>query len=115
MILKKLTILNYRNISDAQLDFSPKINCLIGQNGEGKTNVLDAIFFLSFTKSTASSLDSANVKHGEEMMMVQGLYDMNEAEEEINIGMKLHQKKTVKRNKKAYKKLSTFQRHQFLQ
>lgn len=106
MILKKLTILNYRNIADAQLEFSPKINCLIGQNGEGKTNVLDAIFFLSFTKSTASSLDSANVKHGEEMMMVQGLYDMNNVEEEISIGMKMHQKKTVKRNKKAYKKLS---------
>ena len=66
MILKRLTILNYRNIADAQLEFSPKINCLIGQNGEGKTNVLDAIFFLSFTKSTASSVDSANVKHGEE-------------------------------------------------
>ena len=106
MILKKLTILNYRNIADAQLEFSPKITCLIGQNGEGKTNVLDAIFFLSFTKSTASSLDSANVKHGEEMMMVQGLYDMNDVEEEISIGMKMHQKKTVKRNKKAYKKLS---------
>ncbi len=106
MILKKLTILNYRNISDAQLEFSPKINCLIGQNGEGKTNVLDAIFFLSFTKSTASSIDSANVRHGEEIMMVQGLYDLNETEEEISIGMKLHQKKTVKRNKKAYKKLS---------
>lgn len=106
MILKKLTILNYRNISEAQLDFSPKINCLIGQNGEGKTNVIDAIFFLSFTKSTASSIDSSNVKHGEEIMMVQGLYDLNDAEEEISIGMKIHQKKTVKRNKKAYKKLS---------
>ncbi|MCR5313097.1 MAG: DNA replication and repair protein RecF [Bacteroidaceae bacterium] len=106
MILKKLSILNYRNISSAELEFSPKINCLIGQNGEGKTNVLDSIFFLSFTKSTASSVDSTNVKHGEEIMMVQGIYELNDAEEEISIGMKLHQKKTVKRNKKAYKKLS---------
>jgi DNA replication and repair protein RecF len=106
MILKKLSILNYRNIASAELSFSPKINCLIGQNGEGKTNVLDSIFFLSFTKSTASSVDSANIKHGEEIMMVQGVYDLNDTDEEICIGMKLHQKKTVKRNKKAYKKLS---------
>ncbi|MBO4216277.1 MAG: DNA replication/repair protein RecF [Bacteroidaceae bacterium] len=106
MILKKLTILNYRNIATAELDFSPKINCLVGHNGEGKTNVLDAIYFLSLTKSMANSIDSMNVRHGEEMMMVQGIYDLNGTEEEISIGMKLHQKKHVKRNKKEYKRLT---------
>ena len=106
MILKRLTILNYRNIASAELDFSPKINCLVGHNGEGKTNVLDAIFFLSLTKSMANSIDSMNVRHGEEMMMVQGIYDLNGTEEEISIGMKLHQKKHVKRNKKEYKRLT---------
>ena len=106
MILKRLTILNYRNIATAELDFSPKINCLVGHNGEGKTNVLDAIYFLSLTKSMANSIDSMNVRHGEEMMMVQGIYDLNGTEEEISIGMKLHQKKHVKRNKKEYKRLT---------
>ena len=100
MILKRLTILNYRNIATAELCFSPKINCFIGHNGEGKTNFLDAIHFLSLTKSTANSVDSMNVRHGEELMMIQGFYDLNGVDEEISIGMKLHQKKHVKRNKK---------------
>ena len=84
MILKRLTILNYRNIATAELDFSPKINCFVGHNGEGKTNILDAIHFLSLTKSTASSIDSQNIRHGEEMMMVQGVYDLNGVEEEVS-------------------------------
>lgn len=106
MILNKLTILNYRNIAAAELEFSPKVNCFVGQNGEGKTNVLDAIYFLSLTKSMANSIDSMNVRHGEEMMMVQGVYDLNGTEEEISIGMKSRQKKHVKRNKKEYKRLT---------
>lgn len=106
MILKRLTILNYRNIADADLCFSPKINCFVGHNGEGKTNVLDAIYFLSFTKSTANSQDTMNIRHGEEMMMVQGTYDLNGVEEEITIGIKAHQKKVVQRNKKGYKRLA---------
>lgn len=106
MILKKLSLLNYRNIESADLVFSDKINCFIGMNGEGKTNILDSIFFLSFTKSTASSQDSANIRHGEDMMMVQGTYDLNGSEEVVSIGLKMHQKKSVKRNQKAYKKLS---------
>ena len=106
MILKKLTILNYRNIATAELTFSPKINCFVGHNGEGKTNVLDAIHFLSLTKSTANSIDSMNIRHGEELMMVQGIYDLNGTEEEISIGLKSHQKKHVKRNKKEYKRMA---------
>ena len=106
MILKRLTILNYRNIAAAELEFSPKVNCFVGHNGEGKTNVLDAIYFLSLTKSMANSIDSMNIRHGEEMMMVQGIYDLNGVEEEISIGMKMHQKKHVKRNKKEYKRLA---------
>ena len=106
MILKKLAILNYRNIATAELEFSPKMNCFVGHNGEGKTNVLDAIYFLSLTKSMANSIDSMNIRHGEEMMMVQGIYDLNGIEEEISIGMKQHQKKHVKRNKKEYKRLT---------
>ena len=106
MTLNHITILNYKNIKEAELDFSPNINCFVGSNGEGKTNVLDAIYFLSFTKSATNAIDSQNVRHGEEFFMVQGLYDLNGNTEEVSCGLKLHQKKQFKRNKQAYKKLA---------
>ena len=74
MILQSLNILNYRNIREASLEFSPKLNCFVGLNGQGKTNILDAIYLLSFTKSAYTSQDSLNITHGEEMAMVQGSY-----------------------------------------
>lgn len=106
MILKHLTLLNYRNIGAAELEFSPKFNCLVGNNGEGKTNVLDAIHFLSFARGAAGGTDSLNVRHGESMMMVQGVYDLNGTEEEVCCAMRLGQKKHLKRNKKEYRRLS---------
>lgn len=107
MILKKLSVLNYKNISQAELTFSPKINCFIGHNGEGKTNMLDAVYFLSFCKSATNAIDSQNVRHGEEFFMLQGDYVHESGEnEEIYCGLKLKQKKRFKRNKKEYKKLS---------
>lgn len=106
MILKKLNIYNYRNISDAELFFSPKVNCFIGNNGEGKTNVLDAIYFLSLTRSSTGNTDSVNIRHGESIMMVQGVYDFEGTEETIHCGLKSGQKKHLKRNGKEYKKLS---------
>ena len=74
MILQSLNILNYRNIREASLEFAPKLNCFVGLNGQGKTNVLDAIYLLSFAKSAFTSQDSLNITHGEEMAMVQGVY-----------------------------------------
>ena len=74
MILTSLNILNYRNIREASLEFAPKLNCFVGLNGQGKTNVLDAIYLLSFAKSAFTSQDSLNITHGEEMAMVQGSY-----------------------------------------
>ncbi len=106
MILKQLSILNYKNIPEAEMTFSPKINCLIGSNGEGKTNILDAIYFLSFTKSASNAIDSMNVRHGEEVMMVQGIYDLNGTDETVNCAMKIHQRKRLMRNKKEYKRLT---------
>ena len=61
MILKKISVLNYKNIAQAELAFSPKMNCFIGHNGEGKTNLLDAVYFLSFCKSATNSVDSQNI------------------------------------------------------
>lgn len=106
MILKKLNILNYRNIAEASLCFKDKINCFVGNNGEGKTNTLDAIHFLSFTKGIAVGIDSQNVRHGADTVMIQGIYDLNGIEEDITCGFHIHQKKHVKRNKKEYKRLS---------
>ena len=74
MNLISLNILNYRNIREASLEFAPKLNCFVGLNGQGKTNVLDAIYLLSFAKSAFTSQDSLNITHGEEMAMVQGVY-----------------------------------------
>ena len=103
MILEKLSIINYKNIAAATLELSPKINCLIGQNGVGKTNVLDAIYFLSFCHSASTPIDSQVIRHGEEFFMLEGSYD-----EDMHIiaAMKKGAKKHFKRNKKEYKRLS---------
>lgn len=114
MILQNLSILNYKNISEAQLELSPKINCFIGDNGEGKTNLLDAVYFLSFTHSMFGSIDSQMMKHDADFFMLQGHYIQDSAKEneeeciteEVYAGMKRGQKKQFKRNKKAYKKLA---------
>ena len=74
MILEKLSIINYKNIASAALELSPKINCLIGQNGVGKTNVLDAIYFLSFCHSANNPNDSQVIRHGENFFMLEGRY-----------------------------------------
>lgn len=107
MILKRLSILNYKNIEQADLDFSPKVNCFIGQNGMGKTNLLDAIYYLSFCKSSTNPIDSQVMRHDSEFFVVQGLYKTEQGDEEdIYCGMKRRQKKSFKRNKKAYLRFS---------
>jgi DNA replication and repair protein RecF len=102
MILRKLSILNYKNIGEAQLELSPKMNCFIGRNGMGKTNVLDAVYYLSFCRSASNPIDSQVIRHDEPFCMIEGEYD----EDIISVGMKRGQKKHFKRNKKEYKRLS---------
>ncbi len=106
MILNELNILNYRNIREANLTFSPNINCLIGNNGMGKTNVLDAIYFLSFCKSSHTTLDSLNITHDADFLMLQGQYLRQQLSENISCGMKRGQKKHLKRNGKEYQRIS---------
>ena len=105
MYLDELHILNYKNIREAQLHFADKLNCFVGLNGQGKTNILDAIYLLSFTKSAYNAIDSMNITHGEDMGMVQGVYQ--EAGEPITItcGMKRGQKKQFRNGKKDYKRM----------
>ncbi len=107
MILREISILNYKNIGQADLSFSPKLNCLIGLNGEGKTNLLDAVHFLALCKSATTSQDSACIRHGEEFCVIQGQLEHDNGDaEEVYLGMRRGQKKVVKRNKKAYRRIA---------
>ena len=107
MTLEQLTILNYKNIDEAQLRFSPNVNCLIGNNGMGKTNVLDAIYYLSYCKSfTSSNEHSAAINHDANFLMLQGRYSRKGSPEEIALSVQRGKRKTVKRNGKDYKRLS---------
>ncbi len=108
MVLKEISILNYKNIREATLRFSDKLNCFVGLNGQGKTNLLDAIYYLSFTKSAYNAIDSQNITHNEDMAMIQGKYvfDNSPTEEEtISCGIKRGVKKQFRRGKKDYKRL----------
>ena len=102
MILKKLSILNYKNIREATLELSPKMNCFIGHNGEGKTNLLDAVYYLSFCHSAFTSIDSQVICHDQEFFVLEGEY----ADFTVSCGMKRGVKKHFKRDKKEYKRLS---------
>lgn len=108
MILQQLSILNYKNIRDAELEFSPKINCFVGHNGEGKTNLLDAVYYLSFCKSSSNPIDSQNILHDEDFLVIQGKYLTDDETEEVNIycGLKRRHKKHFKCNKKEYTRFS---------
>lgn len=106
MYLRSLSIVDFKNIEQSEISFSDKLNCLLGDNGAGKTNILDAIYYLSFTKSFFNLLDSANVRHTCDFFMLQGEYVKNGNDELISCGFKTGQKKQIKRNKKSYKKLS---------
>jgi DNA replication and repair protein RecF len=106
MNLKTLSIINFKNYEQADINFSPKINCFVGNNGVGKTNLLDAIYYLSFCKSSFNPIDSQNIMNNEEFFLIQGQYTRKETEEHIYCGLKKGQKKQFKRNKKEYPRLA---------
>ncbi len=107
MLLKKISIVNYRNIEQADLEFSPKLNGFIGNNGMGKTNVLDAIYHLSFCKGALSASDTFNLKHDAEFFMVQGGYTRDDGGEmEVTCSLKKAQRKRMKCDGKDYKRFS---------
>ena len=106
MILKSLSLLNYKNFDSKSFIFNTKINCIVGNNGIGKTNVLDAIYHLSFGKSYFNPVATQNIKHDEAFFVINGDYDKNEKTEKVAISLKRGQKKVIKRNGKAYEKFS---------
>lgn len=106
MILKSLSLLNYKNFDDISFEFNEKINCIVGNNGIGKTNILDAIYHLSFGKSYFNPVATQNIKHNEEYFVINGDYKKENNTEKIAISLKRGQKKVIKRNNKAYEKFS---------
>jgi len=106
MFLKQISLVNFKNYTEFDLTFSAKINCLVGNNGVGKTNLLDAIYYLSFCKSFINPIDSQNIKHENDFFVVQGDYDLSDTSEHIYCGLKTGRKKQFKRNKKDYERLS---------
>ncbi len=106
MFLKTLSLLNYKNFDSANFDFDPKINCIVGNNGMGKTNVLDSIYHLSFGKSYFNPITSQNIKHDADFFVVDGIFEKQEREEQIIVSAKRGQKKVIKRNNKPYERFS---------
>jgi len=106
MYLQKISILNFKNIATRTFDFQEKINCFVGDNGIGKTNILDALYYLSFAKSYFNPVAVQNIKHGENFFVLEGDYMISDRKEKIICSLKKGQKKVLKRNGKAYEKFS---------
>ncbi|MEY8780814.1 DNA replication/repair protein RecF [Allomuricauda sp. XS_ASV26] len=106
MFLRHLSLVNYKNFDSKTLDFDPVINCLVGDNGVGKTNVLDAIYHLCFGKSYFNPVSTQNIKHNTDFFVVEGEFEKNGRTEKILCSFKKGTKKVIKRNGKPYEKFS---------
>lgn len=106
MWLKNITLLNFKNYTDANISFSKTVNAFVGDNGAGKTNLLDAIHYLCLCKGYFNPIDTQQIKSGHDLFMIQGDFDRQEKNEKITCGVKRNQKKQFKRNKKEYDKLA---------
>ena len=106
MFLKELSLTNYKNFESLKFSFDTKIICFVGLNGVGKTNILDSIYHLSYTKSYFNPIPSQNIKHGETFFFISGKYMIHDKEENILVSLKKGDKKIIKRNNKLYKKFS---------
>lgn len=106
MLLENISLVNFKNYNDLKLTFSPEINCFVGNNGVGKTNILDAIYYLSMTKSAFNNVDHQNIRHGQAFFSIHGAFLKEDGQFQIHCSLKAGQKKVVKKNKKIYDKIS---------
>jgi DNA replication and repair protein RecF len=106
MYLKKISLVNFKNYDEAELTFVDGANAFTGNNGAGKTNLLDAIHYLSLCKSYFNPIDSQQIKQDRDLFMLQGLFEKNNKQETVTCGVKKNQKKQFKRNKKEYQRLA---------
>ncbi len=107
MVLDRITVRNYKNLGEVSGEFSHGINCFIGHNGAGKTNMLDAIFYLSFFRSGSNPVDSQLIRHGEEFFSLEGHYLHDDGRTEtVSCTLQQGRHKVCRRNQKAYRHLS---------
>lgn len=106
MFLKKISVVNYKNIPSQTYAFSPTINCFVGNNGVGKTNLLDAIYHLGMGKSYFTASAVQNVQHGEDFYLIEGDFQRDDRQEQIVCSLKKGQKKLMKHNGKPYERLA---------
>ncbi len=106
MYCRQINAIQFKNLEELTLHLSPKFNCFAGHNGAGKTNLMDAIYYLSFCKSFTNPSDTQNIQFGKDFFLIQGQYKLNGQEDTIHCGVKKGQRKSFKRNKKEYERLS---------
>jgi DNA replication and repair protein RecF len=106
MHLSTLSVINFKNYEQADLKFSPRINCFVGENGVGKTNLLDAIHYLALCKSNLNPVDTQNIRYEAEFSVIQGIFMRKNKEESIYCAIRRNRKKQFSRNKKDYKRLA---------
>lgn len=106
MILKSLSLIYYKNFESANFEFDKKINCIVGENGKGKTNILDSIYHLAYTKSYFNPITKQNITHGQDFFVIDAKFERDSKTENIIVSAKKGQKKLVKRNAKTYDRLS---------
>ena len=106
MKLRQLNIMNYKNIAEANLEFASGVNCLIGNNGMGKTNILDAIYYLSFCRSYTAQTDQSVIRHEAPFMLLQASYDRRDVQEQVTVSLQRGHRKVVRRGGKEYQRLS---------
>jgi DNA replication and repair protein RecF len=106
MYLQQLSVINFKNYTEAELTFSPGVNVFAGNNGAGKTNMLDAVHYLSLCKSYFNPIDSQQIKQDADFFMVSGVFDKDDRHDTVACAVKRNQKKQFKRNKKEYPRLA---------
>ena len=106
MVLEHLHLLHFKNHEGSDLTFGAEVNCLLGDNGSGKTNVLDAVHYLCHTKSYFNPIDGQNIAHGEQQMLIQGTFARHDQHEKVSCAVERGVKKVFRRNEKAYDRLA---------
>ena len=107
MYLKKLSLINFKNIGQEEFPLTPGINCFVGDNGAGKTNIIDAVYYLSMCKSSLAMTDGQNMRHGSDFFLLDGQYLTDEGRSEsVVCAFARKGGKTLKRNGKEYERLS---------
>ena len=106
MYLKKLALVNFKNHSESNFQFRKNINCFVGNNGSGKTNILDAIHYLSLSKSYFNKIDVQNIKFEEDFFILKGLFIKEKEQSDIQCSLQKGEQKILKCNGKKYKRFS---------